>query len=155
MKRFSHITTALFATLLCVAAVAASMHGTYRYSTGLAAEEDTIVPFGVRHPGDPVKMEKQQTGDLHDPDNVKTGMFYDEKTGTYRYGTQFVGGQSGTAAEGKGGNATASASGAFLYVPFFMTYEDYETWAVQQSMQQYFKKKNAEIICSLSRKWCQ
>ena len=63
---------------------------------------------------------------------------------SYRKGVLFVGGQSGTAAEGKGSNATASASGAFLYVPFFMTYEDYETWAVQQSMQQYFKKKNAD-----------
>ena len=144
MKRFSHITIAILAALLCVATFAASMHGTYRYSAGQQAEEDTIVPFGVRRMGDPVKMEKQQTGDLHDPDNMKTGMFYDEKTGTYRYGTQFVGGQSGTAAEGKGSNATASASGAFLYVPFFMTYEDYETWAVQQSMQQYFKKKNAD-----------
>ena len=60
MKRFSHITIAILAALLCVATFAASMHGTYRYSTGLAAEEDTIVPFGVRRLGDPVKMEKQQ-----------------------------------------------------------------------------------------------
>ena len=97
MKRFSHITIAILAALLCVATFAASMHGTYRYSAGQQAEEDTIVPFGVRRMGDPEKMEKQQTGDLHDPDNMKTGMFYDEKTGTYRYGTQFVGGQSGTA----------------------------------------------------------
>ena len=121
MKRIYYITFAFIAALIGVATFAASMRSAYTYTERPKIEEDTIVPFGVRHTGDPVKMEQRQSGDLHDPDNLKTGMFYDEETGTYRYGTQFVGGQSGTSADGKGSNATASASGAFLYVPFFMT----------------------------------
>ncbi|MDO4210828.1 MAG: cell surface protein SprA [Bacteroidales bacterium] len=110
------------------------------------APEDTIVPFHVRHMVPDEGFEMLQSGDLHDPENLKTGIFYDETTGTYRYGTQFVGGQSGSSS-----TSTASSSGSFLYVPFFMTYQDYSDWAVQQSMQDYFRKKNAEEFAALGK----
>ena len=144
MKRFIYITAAIAVALIGVAAFAASMHSAIPYATGITVDEDTVVPFTVRHTGDPQGIEPRRTGDLHDPENIKTGVFYDEKTGTYSYGSQLIGGQSGAKSSEGESNATASASGAFLYVPFFMTYDDYESWAMQQSMQQYFKKKNAE-----------
>lgn len=105
-----------------------------------AAPEDTVVPFHVRQL-DPVNPpERHQTGDLRDPENLKTDVFYDETSGTYRQGTRFVGGQQSSGSS----TSTGSSSGAFLYVPFFMTYDDYSDWAVTQSMQSYFKRKNAE-----------
>lgn len=151
MKRFLYIAAAAIATLAGAVAFAASMRSALPYTRADKAEEDTIVPFGVRHIGDPQGIEPRRTGDLRDPENIKTGIFYDEKTGTYTYGTQLIGGQSGAKSGEGDNNATASASGAFLYVPFFMAYEDYETWAMEQSMRQYFKKKNAEEVANAGK----
>ena len=83
MKRFIYITAAIAVALIGVAAFAASMHSAIPYATGITVDEDTVVPFTVRHAGDPQGIEPRRTGDLHDPENIKTGVFYDEKTGTY------------------------------------------------------------------------
>ena len=162
MKRFLYIALSLLVALLGVAGFAMSLRFTPAYSPSSnssellspsensemnvvsltspsSVPEDTIVPFHVRHTVTSEAPENRHSGDLKDPENLKTDVFYDETTGTYRYGTQFVGGQSSSSS-----TATASSAGAFLYVPFFMTYDDYSDWAVSRSMQAYFKKKNAD-----------
>lgn len=68
---------------------------------------------GVRH-----------SADLRDPENLQTGVFFDEKSGTYRFGTKL------------GDN--------FLESPFYMTPAEYQQWATKRSMRGFFKKKNAE-----------
>lgn len=143
----------MLVVLLGAAGFAMSVHLGTTYVPTPSAEptemtEDTIVPFKARHTVSEEEMEARKSGDLKDPENLKTGTYYDETTGTYRYGTQFVGGQSGsTSATGSG----ADASSSYLYVPFFMTYDDYSDWAVKQSMQAYFKKKNAEEFNALGK----
>ena len=62
--------------------------------------------------------------DLKDPENLKTGVFYDDRTGTYRFGTKV------------GEN--------FVETPFFMSPEDYQNWSVRREMQKYYNKKNRE-----------
>ena len=68
----------------------------------------------------------QQTrkSQLKDPENVKTDVWYDEKSGTYRMGTKM--GEEWTE------------------VPYFMTEDEYQDWAVRQSMRDYYDKKYQE-----------
>lgn len=154
MKRFFHIALPLLVTLVSVTSLAmtysplgitdstAALAGAIdaeAAQASAAVPEDTIVPFHVRHTVSTTENEERHSGDLKDPENLKTDVFYDETTGTYRYGTQFVGGQSSSS-----NTATASSSGSFIYTPSFMQYSDYEDWAVTQSMRAYFKKKNSE-----------
>lgn len=64
------------------------------------------------------------TGDLRDPENLKTDAFYDEHTGTYRYGTKL--------------------GGDFIGAPFFMTNDEYQQWSIRRAMRDYYRKKNEE-----------
>ncbi len=64
------------------------------------------------------------TGDLKNPENLKTGVFYDDKTGQYFMGTKL--------------------GDDFLETPFFMSADDYSRWAMQRSIRAYYKEKNAE-----------
>ncbi len=151
MKRYLYILAVMLATLSGVVSIAAAYRSEPRWDSvddivleiAPPAPEDTIVPFHVRHTVPNEGIEDKKSGDLRDPENIKTDVFYDETSGTYRYGTQLIGGQSGSTSGGTV-SGTSSASGTFLYVPFFMDYKDYEDWAVAQSMQKYFKKKNAD-----------
>jgi len=68
--------------------------------------------------------ESSVSTDLKDPDNLKTEVYYDEETDTYRYGTKL------------GDN--------FLEAPFLMTSKEYMEWSLQRSMRAYYKQKNAE-----------
>lgn len=63
-------------------------------------------------------------GTLKEPENVKNDVWYDEKTGTYRMGMK-VGEE-------------------WTEVPYFMTKEEYQDWAVRRSMDEYYAKKNRE-----------
>lgn len=62
--------------------------------------------------------------DLKDPENLRTEVVYDEKTGTYRLGTRL------------GDN--------FVESPFYLTPAEYMEWTMQRSMRQYYRTKNAE-----------
>lgn len=63
-------------------------------------------------------------GDLKDPENLKTDVYYDEKSGTYRMGTKL--------------------GDFFLEAPFYMTPEEYDQWVTKRSIRNYYKQKNAE-----------
>lgn len=85
------------------------------------AEDSTIVPFRIRLIGqDGVR----QSGDLKDPENLTTGLVYDEVSGLYRYGTRL----------GK----------EFLYVPYFLAGDEVRRAGIQQSMRNYFRRRNSE-----------
>jgi cell surface protein SprA len=68
--------------------------------------------------------EKGTAADLKDPENLQTDVYYDEESGTYRFGTKL--------------------GDYFLEAPFFMTQEDYDKWVTTRSMRTYFRNKNAE-----------
>ena len=62
--------------------------------------------------------------DLKDPENLKTEVYYDETTGTYKMGTKL--GES------------------FLEAPFHLSEEEYQQWSMRRSMQAYYRQKNQE-----------
>lgn len=62
--------------------------------------------------------------ELKDPENWKSDVWYDERTGTYRMGTKL-------------GEEWAET-------PYFMTSDEYQNWAVRRSMEEYYAKKNKE-----------
>ena len=80
--------------------------------------------FPVRSTTAQSEEDNRHAADLRDPENLKTGIFYDEKTGSYRFGTKL------------GDN--------FLESPFYMTEAEYQRWAMERGIRQYFKKKNAD-----------
>ena len=87
---------------------------------------DTIAaPFRLR----PTTVQDEEkygrtSGDLKDPENIHTRVFYDEKSGTYRLGTKL--------------------GDDFLEAPFYMSEEDYRKWSEKRSMDAYFRAKNQE-----------
>lgn len=68
--------------------------------------------------------DRRGSADLKDPENLHTEVYYDERTGTYRFGTKL------------GDN--------FLEAPFYMTAEEYHKWSSKRSLQAYYRNKNAE-----------
>lgn len=70
--------------------------------------------------------EKEPTADLKNPENLKTDVYYDEETGTYRIGTKL------------GEN--------FLETPFYMTPQEYQEWATNRTMREFFRTKNKEAF---------
>ena len=64
------------------------------------------------------------SGDVKNPENLETGTFHDETTGTYKYGTR-LGGQ-------------------WLYVPFYMAGDEVRRMGIEQSMRDYFRRRNNE-----------
>ena len=70
--------------------------------------------------------EKEPTADLKNPENLKTDVYYDEETGTYRMGTKL------------GEN--------FLETPFYMTPQEYQEWATNRTMREFFRTKNKEAF---------
>lgn len=66
----------------------------------------------------------KKSGDLKDPENLQSDVFYDEQTQTYRLGTKL--GES------------------FLNVPMFMTKEEYQEWSLRRSVNEFFRNKNSE-----------
>lgn len=87
-------------------------------------QPDTIVPFRVRPTVSTRAQEERRSGDLKDPENLKTGLVYDEETGTYKYGTQL--------------------NEEFIYVPYYMTNNEVQRMGLQESIRAYFRKKNRE-----------
>lgn len=67
---------------------------------------------------------KKSPADLKDPENIKTTIEYDIKTGAYIVRTKLGDMELGT--------------------PMTLTPEEYQDYSMQQSLQSYFREKNAE-----------
>lgn len=97
-----------------------------QYAPLQPVENDTTTPrFKVR----PTTLQNendvdQSSADLRDPENLKTDVYYDETTGTYRMGTKL--------------------GDYFLEAPFYMTEEEYQEWATQRALRAYYRNKNSE-----------
>lgn len=88
-------------------------------------EQQNVVPFKVRPTSSSnTKDDKPHSGDLKDPDNLVTGLFYDEATGLYKYGT-------------KVGNY-------FVYSPIYMGTDEVMREGIRRSMLDYFRNRNKE-----------
>ncbi len=90
-----------------------------------AAPPDTVAPrFKVRETTTQGLDDEQPSADLKDPENIKRGAVYDEKSGTYKYGTRL--GED------------------FIETPFDLTPEEYMRLSLRQSLADYYRTKNAE-----------
>ena len=88
-------------------------------------QQEHVVPFKVRPTSSSnTKDDKPHSGDLKDPDNLVTGLFYDEATGLYKYGT-------------KVGNH-------FVYSPIYMGTDEVMREGIRRSMLDYFRNRNKE-----------
>lgn len=88
-------------------------------------QQEHVVPFKVRPTSSSnTKDDKPHSGDLKDPDNLATGLFYDEATGLYKYGTK-VGNQ-------------------FVYSPIYMGTDEVMREGIRRSMLDYFRNRNKE-----------
>lgn len=94
--------------------------------TDIAVDVDTLAPRFKVAPTTALQQKdvRNYSTDLKDPENLKTGVFYDEATGSYRLGTKL------------GDN--------YLETPFFMTFDEYARWNEQNSIRQFYRKKNVE-----------
>lgn len=147
MRIFSHRYTYIYILCLSLIAVAtvtaAVMPRVYNERVGEAAQSttiqtasarETVTEVGadtIRKPRYTVRRttlqsedEKPATVDLRNPENIKTEVYYDEATGTYRMGTKL------------GEN--------FLETPFYMTPEEYQEWSMRRTMREFFRMKNRE-----------
>lgn len=87
--------------------------------------QEHVVPFKVHLTSSTnTKDDKPHSGDLKDPDNLATGLFYDEATGLYKYGT-------------KVGNH-------FVYSPIYMGTDEVMREGIRRSMLDYFRNRNKE-----------
>ena len=92
---------------------------------GSATRSDSVKPrYSVRRTTLQSADEKAPTADLRNPENLRTDVFYDEATGTYRLGTKL--------------------GDDFLETPFRMTPEEYGDWSLRRNMRQFFRDKNRE-----------
>lgn len=93
-----------------------------------AAPDDTLKPRFRVQPTAVRRVEDadRSSADLKSPDNLKSDVYYDERTGTYRLGTKL--------------------GDDFLEAPFYMTEEEYGKWSVERSMRAYYRAKNAEAF---------
>ena len=94
----------------------------------LQAPEDTVpktrYPVSKTSPEGYKELMKQPTADLKNPDNVKTTIDYDVKTGSYVVRTKL--------------------GDTELTTPFTLTPEEYQDYSLQKSLQSYYRKKNEE-----------
>ncbi|MGN0086427.1 MAG: cell surface protein SprA [Alloprevotella sp.] len=65
---------------------------------------------------------EENPADLKNPENLKTDVYYDEESGTYKFGTKL--------------------GETFLDAPFSMTEAEYRAWCERKSRRDFFKKKN-------------
>lgn len=88
-------------------------------------QQEHVVPFKVRPTSSSnTKDDKPHSGDLKDPDNLATGLFYDEATGLYKYGTK--------------------VGDHFVYSPIYMGTDEVMSEGIRRSMLDYFRNRNKE-----------
>ncbi|MDR2810702.1 MAG: cell surface protein SprA [Tannerellaceae bacterium] len=90
-------------------------------------EEDTLparFPVAKTVPEEYRDVLRQSPADLRNPENVKTSIEYDLRTGTYLIRTRIGDTEIGT--------------------PLMLTPEEYQNYNIQQSMRSYFREKNEE-----------
>lgn len=96
-----------------------------RDSTSTKREDGaTVVPFRVRPTVSEGEAVTRHSGDLKDPENVQTGLFYDEATGLYKSGTKI--------------------GDRFVFSPIFMGTDEVMREGIRRSMMDYFRQRNAE-----------
>ena len=90
-------------------------------------EEDTIPKsrYSVSKTSVQNMEEDSHAADLKDPENLKTEVYYDEATGTYRYGTKL--------------------GEEWLEAPFFMSGEEYSRWQSARILSKYYKDQNKKL----------
>ncbi len=100
----------------------------FAYLPSYAQQVNDTVPSTPRFGVSPTSAQSIRTdsikADLRDPENIKTGVWYDEKSGTFVYGTKL--------------------GDAYLEAPFSMTAEEYADWCMRRQMGIYFRNKNSE-----------
>ena len=97
---------------------------------------------------------KTKTADLKEPDNLKTDVIYDEKDNTYTVGTTLdkLSSGQGSNSNNTSGNKTTSPTmtlgqaTSYLNAPLLMSPEEYQKWSLKNSMQAYWRKKNADAF---------
>ena len=88
-------------------------------------EQQHVVPFKVRPTSSSnTKDDRPHSGDLKDPDNLATGLFYDEATGLYKYGTK--------------------VGDHFVFAPIYMGTDEVMREGIRRSMLDYFRNRNKE-----------
>ena len=88
-------------------------------------QTERVVPFTVRPTASATTSpDNRHSGDLKDPENLTTGLFYDEVTGLYKYGTKI--------------------GEHFVFSPLFMGTDEVMREGIRQSMMDYFRKRNNE-----------
>jgi cell surface protein SprA len=93
------------------------------------AEEDTVparFPVAKTAPEEYSDILKQPPADLRSPENVKTSIEYDLRSGAYIIRTRVGDAEIGT--------------------PLMLTPEEYQNYSMQQSMRAYFRQKNEETF---------
>ena len=136
MKRAKYIVYMLLLAVVSLQAVAAISSGESPLSSFVPAEQQPQQPVDTtkhRKPRYSVKKTapehnehdlKPGTADLKDPENIVQHTEYDEKTGQYVIGSKL--------------------GDSYLNAPVLMTPEEYTTWSMKQSMNAYYRNKNAE-----------
>ncbi len=91
------------------------------------AEEDSVPKsrFSVSKTSVQHMEEETHAVDLKTPENLKTEVYYDEASGTYRYGTKL--------------------GEEWLEAPFFLSGEEYARWQSERILRDYYKNKNKEL----------
>ena len=89
-----------------------------------STRSETVMPFVVRPTVSTRGILPLHSGDMKNPENLEPGLFYDETTGTYKYGTRLA--------------------GQWLYVPFYMAGDEVRRMGIEQSMHDYFRRRNNE-----------
>ena len=86
-------------------------------------QTERVVPFTVRPTASAnPSSDDRHSGDLKDPENLTTGLFYDEATGLYKYGTK--------------------VGDRFVFSPIFMGTDEVMREGIRRSMMDYFRKRN-------------
>ncbi len=89
-----------------------------------ALRADTIItPVQRTDPADPFAPQ-QYSGDLRTPENIQTGVFLDERTGQYRFGTRFKG------------------SDRFLSTPMTLSPDEFARRSTRHIRNQWFVEQN-------------
>ena len=123
-----HLCLALGSIVALSVAAAPFVRGVQVESKAMVVEEEDSIPksrFGVNKTSVQGLEDETHTADLKNPENLKTEVYYDEKSGTYRYGTKL-------------GND-------WLEAPFFMSGEEYAQWQSSRILSKFYKDKNKAL----------